>query len=103
MQRLPRRTERIDIRVSDQELAELRARAAAHRIPLATYLRGLALHDSRASPGHTRSADAWWASLPAARRGQLWRWLSAPDSAIPQPIPGQLAIPHDHDDPQDQP
>ena len=38
-----------------------------------------------------RVADAWWDSLPAERRVQIFGWLNPPDGGHPQ-VEGQIEI-----------
>lgn len=67
------RTERVTVRMSPSERAELTRRASAHGMPAAAFLRTSALTGSSAADD---SPDAWWDTLPAGRKAQVMRWLT---------------------------
>lgn len=71
-----RRGRKVSIALTTDEHATLTARAAAHGVPLASYLRNVALGNAPdAAPGSDLAdADEWWLSL-GGRRAGVHRWL----------------------------
>lgn len=87
----PARQARIVVRVSPVERATIARRAKAHKTTMAGFLRDAAL--AGAAGGDT--PDAWWASLPATRKEQVWRWVG--QGQVHQPPAGLEPLPLDLD------
>jgi hypothetical protein len=74
------------------EKAKVRRRAAAHKMPMAAYVRATSLGERpQGRSGVAADADAWWDALPPSRRAQVHGWLTRP-GASNDPIPGQLPL-----------
>lgn len=84
---MARRRRLLKVALSDEEYAVVRQRAAAHRRMAATWARSVLLGER----GATKDADAWWDSLPPARREQVHRWVAGAHSTAGPP-PGQLTM-----------
>lgn len=85
-------TRRLSVTLAPHERTAIRDRAKAHGVSMAAFIRASALGE-RPTPGAASSAhiDEWWESLPATRREQVYRWLTAP-GVKDAPIPGQTAL-----------
>lgn len=82
---------RLSVTVTPEQRTAIRARAAAHGISVAAFLRAAALGERPTPTGHSAVVDDWWDNLPAGRRAQVHRWLTDPGRRD-EPMPGQTAL-----------
>lgn len=66
---------RLSVTLTPSERAELRRRAAAHRLSLAAFIRKAALGVSK---GPNADPDLWWDTLAPSRKAQVHGWLTKP-------------------------
>lgn len=82
------RVARVVVYFTPSEKQSLRRRAAAHRVPMAAFLRAVAFGE-RPQTGVAAAADEWWDGLPPDRRAQLHAWLTTRHHQLHAPMPGQ--------------
>lgn len=78
---------RVAVYLDADELAEVQARAAAHRMPVSVFVRAAALEGARRWGD---GPDQWWDALPSSRKESIQAWLTAHSTPTDHQIPGQV-------------